>query len=75
MATVPRVLCDLCSSETDVRLVTVALSGRPPFEADICVPCFDDRFGPLARKGRKATRSNVRPQHSFRKLDDEQISL
>ena len=75
MATVPRILCDLCHGEKDVRLVTVKLDGRSPWEADICAGCYEQQFGPLSRKGRKASRSNVRPQHSFRKLPDEAIRL
>lgn len=75
MATVPRVLCDLCRTDRDVSLLTVRFEGRPPWEADLCRPCYEQTLGVLSRKGRRASKSNVRPQHTFRKLADTDITL
>jgi hypothetical protein len=75
MATVPRVLCDKCGSDRDVDVVTVVFGRRPPWEADLCAADYDHLFGVLQRKGRRATKSNVRPQHRFEKLGDDKITL
>jgi hypothetical protein len=75
MATLPRIVCDICRSDRDVSLLTVVLEGRRPWEADICTACYEDVLGPLSRKGRNASKSNVRPQHKMEKLDESLITL
>lgn len=75
MAMVARALCDVCGTELDVQTVTVVYGRRTPWEADICATDFKDRFGVLERKSRRATRSNVRPQHRMTKLDEHSFSL
>jgi len=75
MATVPRVLCDACRGERNVAEVTVVYGRRPPWSADLCAPCYEELFGVLSRKGRPATRSNVRPQHKFQELDESAFTV
>lgn len=75
MAIVPRSLCDVCGTDQSVKVVTVVLAGRPPWEADICDLHYEELFGVLSRKGRRASKSNVRPQHKFEKLDENAFSV
>lgn len=71
MARVQTALCDICGTNKDVKVVTVAWEGKrtSPWEADICDGCYQSRFGDLAAKARRAGRSNVRPQHRMEKLE------
>ncbi len=41
----------------------------------MCAVHFKELFGVLERKGRRATRSNVRPQHRMAKLPENAFSL
>ena len=75
MAMVARAQCDICRTEDDVQTVTVVYGRRTPWEADVCAAHFKELFGVLERKGRRATRSNVRPQHRMAKLDEHAFSL
>jgi len=75
MAMVARALCDVCGTGRDVQTVTVVYGRRTPWEADVCAAHFKELFGVLERKGRRATRSNVRPQHRMAKLPENAFSL
>lgn len=75
MAQVLRALCDICGTDEDVETITVVYGGQAPWEADVCASHYQERFADLAKKGRRATRSNVRPQHRMGKLDAKEFSL
>lgn len=77
MAIVERALCDMCGADKDVHPVLVVWGGKKghPWEADLCGSCYRDAFGVLERKSRRAVRSNVRPQHRMKKLDEDSFSV
>ena len=69
-----RRLCDLCLDDKDVDTITVSY-GKNPWEADLCAKHYKELFSLLQSKGRRATRSNVRPQHRFQKLDENAFTV
>lgn len=65
MATYAVTKCDLCMSDSNVRLLTVSF-GKKVWEADLCEKCYGEQLGDLAYKGRRPTKSNIKPPHKFK---------
>lgn len=64
-------VCDVCRGVNDIDTLTVVYKFKQgkPWEVDICPSCYEGLLGELAKKGRRATINNVRPQHRMVKTE------
>ena len=77
MGTKAVTFCDVCQSSENVAPITVVRShGKgDPWEADICEVCYQQRFGDLEAFKRRPMKSNIRPQHRFKKVEITEANL